>query len=52
MYGKCLKHPLFLFSSKKYPNLTLKLPQKKQTQNGICHMGKKFVTCPKNTTMT
>ena len=29
MYGKCLKHPLVLFSSKKYPNFTLKLPKKK-----------------------
>ena len=51
MYGKCLKHSLVLFSPQKYPNFTLKLP-KEQKQNGICHMGKKFVICPKNTTIT
>ena len=51
MYGKCLKHPLVLFSLQKYPHFTLKLP-KKQKQNAICQMRKKFVTCPKNTTMT
>ena len=27
---KCLKHPLVLFSSQKYPNFTLKLPPKKR----------------------
>ena len=46
MYGKCLKHPLVLFSSQKHPNFTLKTPQKEK-ENGICHMGKKSVICPK-----
>ena len=32
MYGKCLKHPLVLFSSQKHPNFTLKLPQKNKNK--------------------
>ena len=48
MYGKCLKHPLVLFSSQKYPNFTLKLPQKTKTKwnlsygKEICHMPQKY----------
>ena len=46
MYGKCLKHPLVLFSSQKHPNFTLKLPKKTKWNlsygKEICHMPQKY----------
>ena len=48
MYEKCLKHPLVLFSSQKYPNFTLKPPKKTKAKwnlsygKEICHMPQKY----------